>query len=186
MAQLISFIKDNSTDRFPENVLETEENYSSAVKSLEAFSKIISDNELNAARAFHLSQDKLTQMLSSVSEFVRLVKSVDENPLILKVLELRQRVEDLEAERYQLLVELRRIKGGEEPILETPIFQTSRIMHSDSLQEVEKLRTEKALLEQQLNEFREGEKSQAYQSLLKENNEFRERTARLTEAPQDY
>jgi hypothetical protein len=182
MAQLISFIKDSSTDRYPEKVLEIEENYNSAVKSLEAFNKIISDNELNAARAFHLSKDTLTQMLIDVSEFIRLDKSVDENPLILKVLELRQRVEDLEAERYQLLIELRRIKGGEEPILEAPTFQTSRITTSDSLQEAEKLGTEKAMLEQQLNGLREGEKSKAYQSLLKENNELRERTARLTEA----
>nr|MDO8082246.1 hypothetical protein [Candidatus Freyarchaeota archaeon] len=183
MTQLISFIKDDSTDRYPEKVLEIEENYNSSVESLDAFSKIISDNELNAARAFHLSQDALTRMLSNISEFIRLVKSVDENPLILKVLELRQRVEDLEAERYQLLVELRRLKGGEEPILEAPSFQTSHITPSDShQQEVEKLRTEKGMLEQQLNELREGEKSKAYQSLLKENNELRERTARLTEA----
>lgn len=183
MSQLISFIKDSSTERYPEKVLEIEENYKSSSESLEAFNKIISDNELNAARAFHLSQDALTRVLSNVSEFIRLVKSVDDNPLISKVLELKQRVEYLEAERYQLLVELRRLKGGEEPILEVPIFQTSHITTSDSFQhEIEKLRKEKGVLEQQLNELREGEKSIAYQSLLKENSELRERTNRLTEA----
>jgi DNA repair exonuclease SbcCD ATPase subunit len=182
-AQLISFIKDSSMERYPEKVLELEENYKSSVESLEAFNKIISDNELNAARAFHLSQDALTRMLNNVSEFIGLVKSVDENPLITKVLELKQRVEYLEAERYQLLVELRRLKGGEEPILETPTFQTPHIITSDSLQqEIEKLRNEKGMLEQQLNDLRKGEKSIAYQSLLKENSELRERTARLTEA----
>ncbi len=183
LTQLISSIKDTSTNKYPEKILEIEENYNSAAESLEDFKKIISNNDLNAARAFHLSQDALNQMLSKISKFIQLVKPVDENPLILKILELKQRVEDLEAERYQLLTELRRIKGGEEPILEAPPFQTSYTTTSDSLQqELEKLRAEKEILEQQLNELRGGEKSKAYQSLLKENNELRERTARLTEA----
>lgn len=183
LTQLISSIKDTSTNKYPEKILEIEENYKSAAESLEAFNKIIGDNDLNAARAFHLSQEELNQMLIKVYKFIQLVKPVDENPLILKILELKQRVEDLEAERYQLLTELRRIKGGEEPILEPPPFQTAHITSSDSLQqELEKLRAEKEVLEQQINELRGGEKSKAYQSLLKENNELRERTARLTEA----
>ncbi|MEM3586355.1 MAG: hypothetical protein QXO71_03440 [Candidatus Jordarchaeaceae archaeon] len=183
MSQLISFIKENSTDRYPEKVFEIEENYKSSLESLEAFNKIISDNELNAARAFHLSQDALNRMLSNVSEFIRIIRSIDESPLISKVLELKQRVECLEAERYQLLIELRKLKGGEETILETPPPQADHTSLLDSFQqEIEKLRKEKEMLEQQLNELRGGEKSIAYQSLLKENSELRERTARLTEA----
>lgn len=182
LIQLISSIKENSTNKYPEKILEIEESYNSATESLQAFNKIIGDDDLNAARAFHLSQDALHQMLNKVSKFVQIVKPVDEHPLILRILELKQKVEDLESERYQLLAELHRVKGGEEAIFETPL-QPSFITSSDSLlQEVQKLRAEKTMLEQQLNELRGGEKSKAYQSLLKENNELRERTARLTEA----
>ncbi len=183
LTQLVSSIKDVSTSKYPEKILEIEENHNSALESLEALNKIIGDNDLNAARAFHLSQDALNQMLTKVSKFIQLVKPVDENPLILKILELKQRVEDLETERYQLLVELRRIRGGEEPLLEAPSFQTPYTTPSEGIQqEVEKLRAEKEILERQISELRGGEKSKAYQSLLKENNELRERTARLTEA----
>lgn len=183
IAQLLPFIKDKAMNNYPDKILEIEENYKYSVESVEAFNKIISDNDLNAARAFHLSQDNLNRMLNNVSGLIRLVKPMDDNPLILKILELKQRVEYLEAERYQLLVELRRLKGGEEPILEVSPFHTASFTPQNSLQqELEKLRKEKESLEQQLSDLREGEKSIAYQSLLKENSELRERTTRLTEA----
>ncbi|MEX2706337.1 MAG: hypothetical protein Q6352_013960 [Candidatus Freyrarchaeum guaymaensis] len=183
LAQLISATKEALTDKHPEKLWEIEEEYASAVEALEAYRKTITDKELNAARAFHSSQDTLNQMLSTVSRYIQLVKPTDENPLIRKIIELKQRVGDLEAERDQLLDELHRLKGGEEPVLETSPFQTPHVTTQDNLQqEIEKLRAEKEMLEQQLNELRGGEKSKAYQSLLKENNELRERTARLTEA----
>ncbi|MEM2135586.1 MAG: hypothetical protein QW261_01280 [Candidatus Jordarchaeaceae archaeon] len=183
LRELIRSIKNISIQRCPEKNIEIEESYASAIESLEAFAKIIGDNELNAARAFHLSQNALTQMLNKIHKLVLLIKPADEDPLILKILELKQRVEDLEAERDQLFAELHRIKFGEEPILETHPLQSPHITFSETAQkEIEKLRMEKEELEKQLNELRGGEKSKAYQSLLKENNELRERTARLTEA----
>ena len=148
LAQLISATKEALTDKHPEKLWEIEEEYASAVEALEAYRKTITDKELNAARAFHSSQDTLNQMLSTVSRYIQLVKPTDENPLIRKIIELKQRVGDLEAERDQLLDELHRLKGGEEPVLETSPFQTPHVTTQDNLQqEIEKLRAEKETAE---------------------------------------
>lgn len=152
---------------------------------------VLSSSELSAARALHVSQEKLRVMAGSVRKLIDFLsrgqrevegselfeQSQEEPPLIRKVLELKEKARRLEEENRRLRGELEEAKGKSAFFLE-PLEGE----HTSLMRELEALREENKELRKQVDELRRGAEVTAYQSLLEENNALKQRTERLLEA----
>ncbi|MEM4447037.1 MAG: hypothetical protein QW461_07085 [Candidatus Jordarchaeales archaeon] len=162
-----------------------------ALSDVTEYYNILSSSELSAAKALHVSRGELSRVADSVGRLVEFLsssgrgRSGDEqierkegDPLpIVKILELKEKVKNLENENRRLREELERVKGGRNFFVESiEEGQTSL------LRELEELRKENEELKRQVEKLRCGTESSAYQSLLEENNALKQRVERLLEA----
>ncbi|MHA1607950.1 MAG: hypothetical protein ACTSWP_10545 [Candidatus Freyarchaeota archaeon] len=169
------------------DVEKLEEAKSEALQKVKEYYDVLTSDELSSARALHISRSRLNDVIGALGRLVEAVSarsgtgngfaaSEDEDPLIRRILSIKERVRKLEEENRTLREEIERLKGG--GFLMEPFDGGQR----ELIEELERLKEENKELRRQVEELRCGAESTAYQSLLEENNALRQRTNRLLEA----